>query len=129
LKEKMPENMDLADVIQQIDSAAEKAGLDFFSFTPELPINVGNFYVTTIETKFYGRYFHLVEFFNHIERLPRSVKPITLSIKGGDDNLPYLDITIKFRVFFTTDKEVEKLVKSPTATGGGTAPPTPQAGK
>jgi Tfp pilus assembly protein PilO len=125
LKDKIPENMDLADVIQELDYAAEKAGLDFFSFVPGLPYQTSTYYVSTIETVFHGRYFNLVEFFNHIERLPRSVKPVVLEIvPSGDDGLPYLEMTIAFRVFFTTPKNVEKMLPqaTPAATGSTVAP-------
>jgi Tfp pilus assembly protein PilO len=122
LKDKIPENVDLADVIQQLDYAAEKAGLDFFSFTPELPVQASTYYVSTIETVFIGRYFNLVEFFNHVERLPRSIKPIILSIVADDDGLPYLEITITFKIFFTTPKSVEMLLPqaAPSKSSGAT---------
>ena len=112
IKEKIPEKADLADIIQQLDHAAEKAGLDFFSFTPSPPfLTTENFYVVTVETQFYGRYFNLVEFFNHVERLPRSIKPVLLQVQAGDDLLPYLQINITFRAFFTTPAEVDLLVQ------------------
>jgi Tfp pilus assembly protein PilO len=109
LKERIPERVELADIIQQIDHAAEEAGLDFFSFTPQAPVISENFYVVTCSTVFYGRYFNLIEFFNHIERLPRSVKVVLLDIAASDDGLPYLEINITFRAFFTTDQGVDKL--------------------
>lgn len=112
LKDKIPENVDLADIVQEMDYAAEKGGLDFFSFVPGLPTQATNYYVTTIETVFYGRYFNLVEFFNHIERLPRSIKPVFLEVQAGDDGLPYLQINITFRVFFTTNQNVDLLMQT-----------------
>ena len=112
LKERVPETVELADIIEQIDHAAEEAGLDFFSFTPELPVQAGNYYVLTCEAKFYGRYFNLVEFFNHVERLPRSVKVVYLDLAASDDELPYLQITIKFRAFFTTPQGIEGTVSA-----------------
>lgn len=120
LRERIPEQVELADIIEQIDHAAEEAGLDFFSFTPQTPVAAQGFYVVNCETVFNGRYFNLVEFFNHIERLPRSVKVVYLNIAAADAGLPYLQITINFRTFFTSDKGVEQLVTGGTApTGGG----------
>ncbi|NPV59554.1 MAG: type 4a pilus biogenesis protein PilO [Actinobacteria bacterium] len=119
IKERIPEQVELADIIEQIDHAAEESGLDFFSFTPQTPVAAQGFYVVTCETVFNGRYFNLVEFFNHIERLPRSVKVVYLNIAPGDAGLPYLEITIRFRAFFTSDKGVEQLV-----TGGAAPAPT-----
>jgi Tfp pilus assembly protein PilO len=119
IKEKIPEKVDLADIIQELDYAAEKAGLDFFSFIPEPPfLTTDNFYVVTMETQFFGRYFNMVEFFNHIERLPRSIKAVSLQVEGGDDLLPYLQITVTFRAFFTTPDQVDMLVQK--ADTGGT---------
>jgi Tfp pilus assembly protein PilO len=119
LQDKIPEKVDLADVVQELDYCAEKGGLDFFSFTPDLPVQTTSFYVFNVETVFYGRYFNLVEFFNHIERLPRSIKPVFLEILPGDDLLPYLEIRVTFRVFFTTPDEVELMVESSKPASGG----------
>jgi len=112
LKERIPETVELADIIQQIDHAAEEAGLDFYSFTPTTPVAAGNYYVVTCEAIFNGRYFNLVEFFNHIERLPRSIKVVSLALSESDDGLPYLTITITFRAYFTTEQGVEMLLRS-----------------
>jgi Tfp pilus assembly protein PilO len=114
LEQRMPENVELADIIQQIDYAAEEAGLDFFSFTPAIPIASQDFYTVTSEVVMYGRYFNLVEFFNHIERLPRSVKVVYLDIQEADDGLPYLQITLYMKAFFTTTQGIEELVQAPT---------------
>lgn len=113
LKDRIPENVELADIIQQIDHAAEEAGLDFFSITPQLPVSSGNFYTVTCDAVFNGRYFNLVEFFNHIERLPRSFKVVYVDIAASDDGLPYLQVTVRFRAFFTTNQGIENLVTAP----------------
>lgn len=117
IKERIPENIELADVIEQIDHAAEEAGLDFYSFTPSIPVAAGNYYVMTCETVFNGRYFNLVEFFNHIERLPRSVKVVKLAINEADAGLPYIQATITMRVFFTSNQGIEKILTTPGAGG------------
>jgi Tfp pilus assembly protein PilO len=111
IKQKIPENVGLSDIFHQIDSAAEAAGIDFYSVKPSLPVSTGGYYTLTFDAKFYGRYFNLVEFFNQLEALPRTVKVVYLDLTGSDDNLPYLDITMKFRAYFTTDKGVESLVQ------------------
>jgi Tfp pilus assembly protein PilO len=115
LQERIPENVELADIIQQIDHAAEESGLDFFSITPQLPVSSGTFYTVTCEAVFEGRYFNLVEFFNHIERLPRTVKVVYLDIIASDDGLPYLQMKINFRAFFTTNQGIETLVQAPAS--------------
>lgn len=122
LKQRIPENVELADVIEQIDHAAEEAGMDFFSFTPSIPVVAQNFYVMTCDATLNGRYFNLVEFFNHVERLPRSVKVVKLEIQEADAGLPYIQARITFRVFFTTTQGIEGLI---TAPGGAPAGGTP----
>ena len=123
LQDKIPENVDLADMVQELDYCAEKGGLDFYSFTPDLPVQTTSFYVFDVQTVFFGRYFNLVEFFNHIERLPRTIKPVYLEVLPGDDGLPYLEIRIAFRVFFTTPENVELMLESTApASSGGTTP-------
>lgn len=111
IKQKIPDNVGLSDIFHQIDSAAAAAGIDFYSVKPSLPVSTGGYYAITFDAKFYGRYFNLVEFFNQIETLPRTVKVVYLDLVASDDGLPYLDITMKFRAFFTTDKGVETLVQ------------------
>ena len=115
LKERIPDDVELADIIQQIDYAAEEAGLDFYSIIPQIPVSSGTFYTVTCEAIFHGRYFNLVEFFNHVERLPRSVKVVYLDIVADDDGLPYLQVTIYFRCFFTTNRGIEDLVQTPAS--------------
>jgi Tfp pilus assembly protein PilO len=112
LEERIPSNVELADIMQEIDYAAEEAGLDFVSFTPDFPVTSQSLYAVTSEVNMRGRYFNLIEFFNHIERLPRSVKVVSLSVAASDEGLPYLTIRIVFRSFFTTEQGIEKLVKS-----------------
>ena len=112
LKERIPDDVELADIIQQIDHAAEESGLDFYSIIPQIPVSVGSYYTVTCEAIFNGRYFNLIEFFNHIERLPRSVKVVYLDMAASDDGLPYLQITMNFRCFFTTSQGIEGLVQA-----------------
>jgi len=113
LKERLPENVRLEDIIQQIDYAAEEAGLDFQSFTPSVPTSAGGLYTVSCDAVFGGRYFNLVEFFNRIERLPRSFKVVTLGLKASDEGLPYLEISMTFKAFFTSSAGVEGLVPAP----------------
>ena len=115
LKERIPDEVELADIIQQIDHAAEESGLDFYSIIPQVPVSSGSFYTVTCQAIFNGRYFNLVEFFNHIERLPRSVKVVYLEIAASDDGLPYLQINMNFRCFFTSTQGIEGLVQAPSS--------------
>ncbi len=112
LKERLPERVELADIIEQIDHAAEEAGLDFYSFKPNLPVLADKVYVVTLQVQLHGRYFNLIEFFNHVERLPRSFKVVQLNITESDSGLPFIAIDLTIRAFFTTDIGVEKLVSS-----------------
>ena len=113
LDERIPQNVELADIVQQIDHAAEESGLDFYSITPSLPVSSGSYYTVNCECAFHGRYFNLVEFFNHVERLPRSVKVVFLDISASDGGLPYLQVRVDFRAFFITNQGIEGLVTSP----------------
>ncbi len=120
LKERLPENVQLSDVITQIDYAAGEAGLDFFSVKPNNPVSSGNFYSVDLEVVLNGRYFNLVEFFNHIERLPRTVKVVKLALVEDDDKLPYLQITLSMKAFFSSATGVDLLLpQSATAPTGG----------
>ncbi len=111
LKERLPENVQLSDVINQLDHAAEESGLDFFSVKPSNPVNAGNFYSVDLEVVLNGRYFNLVEFFNHIEALPRTIKVMKLAIVEDDDTLPYLQITLTAKAYFTSATGVDLLIQ------------------
>ncbi len=126
LKERLPENVQLSDVINQIDHAAEEAGLDFSSVKPANPVSSGNFFSVDLEMVLNGRYFNLVEFFNHIEKLPRTVKVVKLSIVEDDDTLPYLEITLTAKAFFTSSTGVDLLLQGGSTTT--TTPSTPTGG-
>lgn len=119
IKERIPERVGLADIVELIDHAAEEAGLDFFSFTPTVPVAAQNYYVLTCEAIFNGRYFNLIEFFNHVERLPRTVKVVKLQVSAADAGLPYIKANVTFRAFFTSTQDIEGLVTKPAAGGGG----------
>lgn len=123
LKERLPDNVQLSDIIDEIDHAAEEAGLDFFSVKPSNPISSGSFYEVDLELVMNGRYFNLVEFFNHIEALPRTVKFVTLNIVEDDDTLPYLQITLTAKAYFTSATGVDLLLQQ-----GQTTAPAPTTG-
>lgn len=112
IKGRVPERVELADIIQLIDHTAEEAGLDFYSFKPTAPVASEGFYVVTCEVVFNGRYFNMIEFFNHMERLPRTVKVVKIDATASDNKLPFLTITITLRTYFTTDQGVEKIMGS-----------------
>ncbi len=121
LKERLPENVQLSDIINQIDHAAEESGLDFFSVTPSNPVSSGSYYSLDLQLVLNGRYFNLVEFFNHIEALPRTIKVVKLAIVENDDTLPYLQITLTARAFFSSATGVDLLLQqSPGAAPAGT---------
>lgn len=119
IKERIPERVGLADIVELIDHAAEEAGVDFFSFTPTVPVAAQNHYVLTCEAVFNGRYFNLIEFFNHVERLPRTVKVVKLQVSAADAGLPYIKANVTFRAFFTSTQDIEGLVTTPAAGRGG----------
>ncbi len=110
----MPDNVQLSDVVEQLDHAAEEAGLNFSSFTAANPVNAGGFFSADLEIEMLGRYFNVVEFFNHIERLPRSVKITRVAMVEDDDTLPYLQVTMTAKVFFTSANGVDLRVSQQT---------------
>jgi Tfp pilus assembly protein PilO len=124
LQQRLPENVQLADVVEQIDHAAEEAGLDFSSFKASNPSSEGSYYKADLEIEMLGRYFNMVEFFNHVERLPRTVKVVKVSMVEDDDTLPYLQITITAKVFFSSAEGVDLRL-----TEQAPAPTTPTEGQ
>ncbi len=128
LKERLPDNVQLSDIIDELDHAAEEAGLDFFSVKPNNPISSGSFYEVDLNLVLNGRYFNLVEFFNHIEALPRTIKVVKLALAEDDDTLPYLQITLDVKAYFTSATGVDLLLQQAAPATGGTAAPSGEGG-
>ena len=100
----VPPIADLPGLINELQTAADVAGVDFFSIAPSSPVPVEGAQATEVpaQIQVIGGFFPVDEFLFRLETLPRSSKVVSLSVSEGVDGLPQIDVQIDVR-FFTTD--------------------------
>ncbi len=127
----VPPVADLPGLINQLQTAADVAGVDFFSIQPGQPAPAANGQATEIPAtiQVIGGFFPVDSFLAGLETLPRSSKAATITVAAGPDNLPQIDVRLDVR-FYTTDLEAGPGAPPPTAPGTQTGPapsPSPTA--
>jgi Tfp pilus assembly protein PilO len=112
----VPPVADLPGVINELQTSADVAGVDFFSVAPTgpLPVPAGDAAEVPAQIQVVGGFFPVDEFLFRLETLQRASKVTTLSVAEGPDGLPQLQVTLDVR-FYTTDIDA----------GPGAAPPAP----
>lgn len=85
LEAKVPPTADLPGLFRLLQSAADRAGVDFFQFSPGTPTAdpSGQFSTIAGQIVVTGDYFMLQEFLYRLETLPRAAKVISVSIAPG----------------------------------------------
>lgn len=85
LEAKVPPTADLPGLFRLLQSAADRAGVDFFQFSPGSPSAdpSGEFSTIPGQIVVTGDYFMLQEFLYRLETLPRAAKVISVSIAPG----------------------------------------------
>lgn len=113
LRRNLPPVADLPGLINQLQSAADVSGVDFFSITPGTPVPVpAGASEIPAQVQVIGGFFPVDEFLFRLETLPRASKVLNISVAEGTDGLPQISVTLDVR-FFTTDLQA----------GPGGAPP------
>ena len=112
----VPPVADLPGVINELQTSADVAGVDFFSVAPTdpLPVPAGNAAEVAAQIQVVGGFFPVDEFLFRLETLQRASKVTGVSVAEGPDGLPQLQLTLDVR-FYTTDVDA----------GPGAAPPAP----
>ena len=103
----IPPTADLPALFRLLDSAASRANVDFFSFTPGTPVVDPTAQYSTISSQVTvsGGYFAIDEFLFLLETLPRAAKTMTIAVTGTEatettTSSLQLQMTVEF---FTTD--------------------------
>jgi Tfp pilus assembly protein PilO len=103
----IPPSADLPALFRLLDSAASRAAVDFFSFTPGTPVVDPTSQYSTISSQVTvtGGYFAIDEFLFLLETLPRAAKVTTIAVTGTTTQETttsslQLQMTVEF---FTTD--------------------------
>ncbi len=134
IEDQVPPTADLPELFRLLQSAADRAAVDFFSFAPGSPTPgaTGQFSVIPSQVTVTGSYFAIDEFLFLVETMPRAAKvmsitvaPITVSADQGSVT-PGTSLQMLAAIeFYTTDTSAGPAsVPGPTATAG-TAPAAP----
>lgn len=108
----VPPVADLPGLINELQTAADVAGVDFFSIAPGDPVPAAGAAEIPSQVQVNGSFFAVDEFLFRLETLPRAAKVVSITIAPGPDDLPQISIQMEAR-FYTTD----------TDAGPGSAPP------
>lgn len=110
----VPPVADLPGLINELQTAADVAGVDFFSIAPGDPVPAAGAGAAEIPSQIQvnGSFFAVDEFLFRLETMPRAAKVVSITIAPGPDDLPQISIQMEAR-FYTTD----------TDAGPGSAPP------
>lgn len=114
LEDKVPSTVDLPGLFRLLQSAADRAAVDFFQFSPGSPTPdlSGAFSIVTSQIVITGSFFTLQEFLYSMESLPRAAKVTSVAITptagSGDTSATVttavgrlqMQITVEF---YTTD--------------------------
>lgn len=120
VEDQVPPIVDLPALILQLQAAADRAAVDFFSFSPGVPVPdpTGRYSTLASQITVNGGYFAVDEFLFLLETLPRAAKVTAISVAPGggaasttptDPTAPAPadpggDLTLQLTVeFYTTD--------------------------
>lgn len=104
----IPPTADLPALFRLLDSAASRAAVDFFSFTPGTPVVDPTSQYSTIssQVRVTGGYFAIDEFLFLLETLPRAAKVTTIAVTGTSTTEETATSSLQLQMtveFFTTD--------------------------
>jgi Tfp pilus assembly protein PilO len=114
----IPPVADLPGLINQLQTAADVSGVDFFAISPGDPLPLAGGEVSEIpaQIQVIGTFFPVDEFLFRLETGHRASKVVNVAVAEGPDLLPQISVTLDVR-FYTTD----------TDAGPGAAAPEPAA--
>lgn len=114
----VPPVADLPGLINELQTTADVAGVDFFSIAPGAPLVAGGASATEIpaQIQVIGGFFAVDEFLFRLETMPRASKVATITVAEGQAGLPEIDVTLDVR-FYTTDLEAGPGAPVPLAPG------------
>jgi Tfp pilus assembly protein PilO len=119
----VPPVADLPGLINQLQTAADVAGVDFFSISPGDPAAVpqGGAAEVPASVQVIGGFFPVDEFLFRLETLQRASKAVTVDVTEGPDGLPQIQVTTEVR-FYTTDTDAGPGSAPPAAPGASPSP-------
>ena len=115
----VPPVADLPGLINDLQTAADVAGVDFFQIDPSTPTpsTTGQATEIPVAIRVIGGFFPVDEFLFRLETLPRAAKVVSVTAAEGPDGAPQVDVQLSVQ-FFTTDLEAGPGAPVPEAPGG-----------
>lgn len=115
---KMPQNPEIPSLLVQVESLAEKTGVQIQSFKPFPPISSGEYQAIkvdmSIKTRFNGIPSdggNLIEFLYRLEKLPRLVSIQNLQVQKTPND-PHLMVTLKMNTYSLKGVELEETTET-----------------
>lgn len=114
----VPPVADLPGLINDLQTAADVAGVDFFQIDPGTPTpsTSGQASLVPASIRVIGGFFPIDEFLFRLETLPRAAKVISLTVGEGPEAAPQVDVQMEVQ-FFTTDLQAGPGAPVPEAPG------------
>lgn len=114
----VPPVADLPGLINQLQTAADISGVDFFAISPSDPVVTPDSRATQVPAtiQVIGGFFPVDEFLFRLETLPRAAKVTSITVTEGPDQLPHLDVSLE-TLFYTTDLDAGPGAPPPAAPG------------
>lgn len=128
----VPPVADLPGLINDLQTAADVAGVDFFQIVPGTPTPAASGQASQIPAsiRVIGGFFPVDLFLNRLETLPRAAKVTSVTIAEGPESAPQVDASLEV-MFFTTDLEAGPGAPVPEAPGAepeeGVSPTPPDS--
>jgi Tfp pilus assembly protein PilO len=115
----VPPVADLPGLINQLQTASDQAGVDFFAISPGDPVALPGGQVSEVpaQIQVVGGFFPVDEFLFRVETGHRASKVVNVTVAEGPDGLPQIQVTLDVR-FYTTDPNAGPGAPAP-------APPSP----
>lgn len=124
----VPAVADLPGLINELQDAADRAGVDFFAISPGEPVisPAGQAAEIPAQIQVIGGFFPVDEFLFRLETLRRAAKVTSISLAEGPDGAPQVSVDMQV-IFFTTDTDAGPgaAVEAPTPEASPT--PSPEA--
>jgi Tfp pilus assembly protein PilO len=127
----VPPVADLPGLINQLQTAADISGVEFFAISPGDPVPTPDGRATQVPASIevIGGFFPVDEFLSRLESLPRAAKVTQIDVEEGPGSLPQIDVTLQ-TLFYTTDLDAGPGATPPAAPGTETetteASPSPE---
>jgi Tfp pilus assembly protein PilO len=104
LRKEIPPVADLPGLINILQSAADRSGVEFFSISPGDPTALGAVPAAEIPAQIQvaGSFFQIDEFLFRVEHLRRAAEVLSVSVGEGEGGFPSLTLNLEAR-FYTTD--------------------------